>query len=58
MEPEEIQKLKDEVEAKFYEKMIEIMLIEQEYDSLTKHRQMKIYNLLLKMSKLKNRFVC
>lgn len=58
MDPEEIQKLKNEVEAKFYEKMIELMLMENTYDGLDKFNQMKVYGLILKMSKLENRFIC
>ena len=58
MEPEEIKKLKDEVEARFYDKMIEIMLIEKEYDTLDSFFKMKILNLVIKRGKLANKFTC
>ena len=42
MDPLEIQRLKDEVEANFYDRMVELMLKESNFESLTKPNQMKI----------------
>ena len=48
MDPFEIQKLKDEVEATFYDRMVELMLKESNFESLTKPNQMKIVSLVIK----------
>ena len=58
MDPLEIQRLKDEVEANFYDRMVELMLKESNFESLTKPNQMKIVSLVIKRNKLFNRIEC
>jgi hypothetical protein len=59
MDPEtEIQMYKNIVEASFYNKMLEIYLMENEYEELKAVDRIRIGNLVKKSMKLGNRIEC
>ena len=59
MSPEtEIEKWKNIVEATFYSKMLEIFLIEREYEDLKAVDRLKINSIVRKSMKLDNRVEC
>mgnify|MGYP003144761858 CR=1 FL=1 len=59
MDPEtEIQMYKNIVEASFYNKMLEIYLMESEYEELKAVDRIRIGNLVKKSMKLGNRIEC
>mgnify|MGYP003146438169 CR=1 FL=1 len=59
MSPEtEIEKWKNIVEATFYSKMLEIFLIEREYEDLKAVDRLKINSIVRKSMRLDNRVEC
>ena len=54
----EIEVCKNIVEASFYAKMLEIFLIEREYEELKAVDKLKIINIVKKSMKLDNRVEC
>lgn len=59
MDPEtEIEKWKNIVEATFYAKMLEIYLIERNYEDLKAVDRLKINSIVRKSMKLNNRVEC
>ena len=59
MDPEtEIEKWKNIVEATFYAKMLEIYLIEREYEDLKAVDRLKINSIVRKSMELDNRVEC